>query len=265
MHNRYLAVGLTMFVISMLAISQPALSAQPFSKPTTDEQPDPALEKFLAEFDRKRDAFHDYRASFRQQKYNKLFDEFSEPATGTLTYKKPGRALWDYREPDEMAVLLLDKRVHVYIADLEQMEIYDFSDHRSGRGLFLGFDQSTDELIESYRIKLVEPDDRYPGTRCIELEPRTEDTAAYFTRLKLWMRETDFAVVRILIEGPEEGNLTEIELTDIRVNTNIPDSVFEIDIPPETTIIEHTADELQPRSVVDKALEQTQAHVDEQP
>jgi len=218
------------------------------------QQRDPELEKFLAEFDNKRRTFKDYRATFRQQKYNRLFNEFSEPATGMLRYKKPGRALWDYRSPDEMTVLLRDRRVHVYIADMNQMEVYDFSDRRSVRGLFLGFDQTSDDLRKSYKIALFEPGERRPDTRGVELVPRAKEIAAYFTRLKLWLRNADFAVVRIVIEGPAEGNLTSIDLTDIRINSNIPDSVFEINIPPDTTVIEHTAEELQPMSTIDDGI-----------
>jgi len=230
-----------------------------FAQDDTDcgvtQHPDPELEKFLAEFDDKRTTLEDYRATFRQRKYNRLFNEFSEPATGELSYKRPGRVQWDYRSPDEMTVLLRDRRVYLYIADMNQMEVYDFRDRQSLRGLFLGFDQTTDELRATYRITLLGPDDRRPGTRGVELEPRATDIAAYFTRVKLWLRNTDFAVVRILIEGPEKGNLTTIDLTDIRINTAIPDSTFEINVPPDTTVIEHTADELQPVTMVDDAPE----------
>ncbi len=247
MRSRQLAVS-AIAILPILIANAPLAdrSDQPPSEPAVQDQTDPELERFLAEFDAKRKSFEDYRATFRQQKYNRLFDEFSEPATGVLSYKRPGRALWEYRTPDKMTVLLRDQRVHMYIADLEQMEIYDFRDRRSARALFLGFDQTPDELRESYRITLFDPKENLPKTYGVQLEPRSEEMARYFTRVKLWLRATDFAAVRVLIEGPEEGNVTAIEFTDIHVNTGIPDSTFDLNLPPGTTIVEHSADELQP-------------------
>jgi len=251
---------LTILLIGVPCHAQP--DTQP-AEPATEQQISADLDKFLAEFDVKRRAFHDYQATFTQIKFNEMFNEFSEPATGTLSYRKPGRALWNYRSPDKMTVLLREQRVHVYIADMEQMEIYDLRDRKSAQALFLGFDQTPAELRQAYHITLLEPDEKLPETYSVQLEPREQEMATYFTSIKLWLRKTDFAVVRIRIEGPEEGNLTTIDLTDVSVNTGIPDSTFEINVPPETTIIEHTADELQPATVPNNVPQQPQINADE--
>ena len=263
MRSRYLLACVVALAIPLIGASRYAGCATQSPDPAIEQHISAELDKFLAEFDAKRKLFQDYRATFSQIKFNRLFNEFSEPATGTLSYKKPGRALWDYRSPDKMTVLLRERRVHMYIADMEQMDIYDFRDQRSVQGLFLGFDQTPAELREAYHITLLEPDEKLPDTYTVQLEPRENEMTAYFTNIKLWLRQTDFAVVRILIEGPNEGNLTTIDLTDIRVNTSIPDSLFEINVPPETTIIEHTADELQPATIPNDVPQEPQINADE--
>jgi len=263
MRSRSPLAGFTVLAILLIGAQRHAQPDMQPAEPATEQQISAELDKFLAEFDVKRKSFQDYRATFTQLKFNQLFNEFSEPAAGILSYKKPGRALWDYRSPDKMTVLLREQRVHVYIADMEQMEIYDFRDRQSAQGLFLGFDQTPAELRQAYHITLLEPDEKLPDTYTVRLEPREEETAAYFTSIKLWLRKTDFAVVRIRIEGPEEGNLTTIDLTDIRINTGIPDSTFQINVPPETTIIEHTADQLQPATVPDNIPQEQQINADE--
>ena len=256
MHSRLLLSCTAVLAVLLIGVSRYAMCAAQLPEPASAHQITVELDEFLAEFDEKRKLFQDYRATFIQIKYNQLFNEFSEPASGTLIYKKPGRALWDYRSPDKMTVLLRDRRVHMYIADMEQMDIYDFQDQRSVQGLFLGFDQTPAELREAYHITLLEPDKKLTGTHTVQLVPREKEMAAYFTNIKLWLRKTDFAVVRILIEGPDEGNLTTIDLTDITVNTGVPDSTFEINVTPETTIIEHTANELQSTTIPDNVPQQ---------
>ena len=263
MRSRSLLTGFTVLTILLIGVPHHARSETKPAEPATEHQVSAELDKFLAEFDVKRNSFQDYQATFTQLKFNRLFNEFSEPAAGTLSYKKPSRALWDYRSPDKMTVLLRDQRVHMYIADMEQMEIYDFRDQQPAQGLFLGFDQTPAELREAYHIALLKPDEKLPDTYTVQLEPRENEMAAYFTSIKLWLRKTDFAVVRILIEGPEEGNLTTIDLTDISINTGIPDSTFEINVPPETAIIEHPADELQPTIIPNDVPQEPQINADE--
>lgn len=216
-------------------------------------QNDPDIDKFLKEFDAKRTFLNDYTAVFRQIKFNRLFNEYSEPATGTLTYKRPGRIVWRYEKPDEMTVLLRNRRVHMYIADMAQMDVYDFRDERSMKALFLGFDQTAADLKKSYDIDLVDPGDERSDTWAVKLKPHDKKLAAYFQRVNLWLRKKDFAVTKIAIEGPGgNGNLTEIRLTDIKTNKNVPDKTFDLEVPPETSIIEHTPDELKSPTIRDE-------------
>jgi outer membrane lipoprotein-sorting protein len=198
---------------------------------------DKALDKFLEEFVAKREKLLDYSARFTQTKTSTLFDE-EETSNGRVFYLRPARILWDYRSPDAMQLLVKDRVLSIYIKELEQLEIHDFTREKQMRGLFLGFDESPKELKELYNIALVDPGEGEKG-KCVKLVPKTEELQSYFTSVQLWLRPEDFAIYRILITDPEEEGQTSIRLDNIRVNRKIRESVFELQVPEGTDIIEY--------------------------
>ena len=199
----------------------------------TDEE----LDRFLEEFVAKREKLRDYSARFTQIKVSSLFDE-EETSRGRVYYLRPGRILWDYRSPDAMKLLVKDRVLSIYIEELEQLEIHDFTREKKMRGLFLGFDESSEELKELYDITIVDPGEGEKGT-CIKLVPKTEELLSYFASVQLRLRRHDFAIHKILIIDPEEEGQTSIALSSIRVNRGVRASVFEIEVPEGTEIIKY--------------------------
>jgi outer membrane lipoprotein carrier protein len=219
-----------MFVCAMACfVCESAVAAEDAAK--TDDK----VEAFLEEFVAKREKLDDYSARFTQTKVSTLFDE-KEVSEGRVYYLRPGKILWDYRSPDVMKVLVQGRVLSIYIEELEQLEIYDFTREKKMRGLFLGFDESPDELKEMYDIALVDPGKGDSGT-CVQLVPKTEDMRGYFASVKIWLRPKDFAIYRILIIDPEEEGHTEIELSRISVNRGVRTDVFEIEVPEGTEVI----------------------------
>jgi len=196
---------------------------------------DDKVEAFLKEFVAKREKLDDYSARFTQTKVSTLFDE-KEVSKGRVYYLRPGRIMWDYRSPDVMKVLVKGRVLSIYIEELEQLEIYDFTKEKKMRGLFLGFDESPDELKEMYEITLVDSG-RGESGKCVELVPKTEDLLIYFTSVKIWLRSEDFAIYRILIVDPEEEGYTGIELSRISVNRGVGAELFDIQVPEGTEIV----------------------------
>ena len=234
---------MSLFVITVAAAADEAAE--------TDDK----VEAFLKEFVTKREQLEDYSARFTQTKVSTLFDE-KEISRGRVYYLRPGRILWDYRSPDVMKVLVEGRVLSIYIEELEQLEIYDFTKEKKMRGLFLGFDESPDELKEMYDIALVDPGKGDSGT-CVELVPKTEDLLSYFASVKIWLRTKDFAIYRILIVDPEEEGRTQIELGRISVNRGVRADVFAIDVPEGTEVIR--------QPIGDEELEETTLSPDRTP
>lgn len=211
---------------------------------TGEEQKAPPASKvdaFLEEFASKRDTLGDYRAEFKQIKKNALFDDI-HLSRGEVYYLKPRRILWDYLTPDPMKLIVQAQKVYMYIEELEQLEIYDYSEQKEARGLFLGFDESTEELRKLYDISLFEAE-QGEDVRGVILAPKTDDLRQYFTDVRLWLRGKDFAIEKIVIEGPEEGDATTMYLERIETNSGLKPKRFELDLPEGTEIIAHHPEE----------------------
>ncbi len=234
MHTRVTRVHAG-FIMSLICISAMALA--------NGSSADDNVDAFLNEFVTKREKMQDYSANFKQTKVSTLFDE-TEVSTGRVYYQRPGKILWDYRSPDVVKVLVNERVLSIYIEELEQLEIYDFTREKKLRGLFLGFDESPQELKELYTISL--PDSQDSRKRvCVKLIPKTDDLRAYFQSVTIWMRSNDFAIDKILIVDPEEEGTTLIELSGIRVNRGVRPDLFTIEVPEGTEIIRQQVGEEQ--------------------
>ena len=234
-------------VVLLLALTACAVDGEQKTPPVCEmegEQSLPHVSKvdaFLKEFSSKRDTLGDYRAEFKQIKKNALFDDI-HLSRGKVYYLKPRRILWDYLTPDPMKLLVQAQKVYMYIEELEQLEIYDYSEQKEARGLFLGFDESTEELRKLYDISLFEPEEG-EDVRGVILAPKTDDLRQYFTDVRLWLRGKDFAIEKIVIEGPEEGDATTMYLERIETNSGLKPKRFELDLPEGTEIIVHHPEE----------------------
>ena len=240
MHTRVVRARVC-FIVSLVFASVIA--------PALELGADDEVDAFLKEFVAKRERMQDYSANFKQTKVSTLFDE-TEVSTGRVYYKRPGKILWDYRSPDVMKVLVKERVLSIYIEELEQLEIYDFTKEKKLRGLFLGFDESPEELKELYDISLLESENDHRGA-CVKLEPKTEDLRAYFDSVTIWLRQKDFAIYKILIVDPkvypedEAQDTTLIELGGIKVNRGVREDLFTIEVPEGTEIIRQPVGEEQ--------------------
>ena len=101
---------------------------------------------------------------------------------------------------------------------------------------------STEELRKLYDISLFEPEEG-EDVRGVILAPKTDDLRQYFTDVRLWLRGKDFAIEKIVIEGPEEGDATTMYLERIETNSGLKPKRFELDLPEGTEIIVHHPEE----------------------
>jgi outer membrane lipoprotein carrier protein len=68
------------------------------------------------------DNFQSMRAEFRQEVINRDL-ELIERASGTVVLQKPGRFVWNYKQPYERVIMADGQKVWLYEADLEQVTV----------------------------------------------------------------------------------------------------------------------------------------------
>ena len=170
------------------------------------------------------DAFLDevtaLQADFEQEQWS-ADGALLDSASGTLSLSRPSRFRWHYRQPYEQIVVADGKNLWIYDVELEQVTVAPFDDSvASSPAMLLSGDRSVRDgfsVVDSFSRD---------GLDWVQLVPNLEGT--------------DFRSVVIGFEGSSPrrlelvnslNQLTLIELSDVAVNPELDDDVFEFDPP----------------------------------
>jgi len=152
---------------------------------------------------------------------------------GKFTFKKPDLMKWEYQEPEEKVFLYKQGIFLFYIPEDNQLIKSSLDD----------------ENHESEILSLLSGRKSLQDHYLIEFSPfPTENTQAY--QLKLTPREEDeYSFILLEIDGKSwlirkaiffdwAGNKTEFRFGHIKTNVKVPQSFFELKVPPDVEIIE---------------------------
>jgi outer membrane lipoprotein carrier protein len=165
-------------------------------------------------------------AEFDQQTWS-ADDRLLEEAEGHFALKRPKRFLWSYERPIEQSVIADGKDLWMYDVELAQATraALDESADASAAMLLSG---STD-VSESFDV--VETFAR-DGLEWVRLQPKLEGADIRSVLIGLDGRSP----ARLeIIDGLEQ--VTRIEFSDIVINPELSDSVFEFEPPPGVDVI----------------------------
>jgi len=174
------------------------------------------LQRFL-------DEAHTLQAQFDQELWD-AGDRLVETASGAVSLKRPNRFLWSYREPIEQLVVADGERLWIYDVELAQASVTLLDEAAAASpAMLLSGDQTVRdgfEVLESFVADDVS---------WVKLVPRLEGTD--FRSVSIGFREE--ALVRLeLIDGLDQR--TVIEFTEVDLNPELSDELFEF-VPPEHT------------------------------
>ncbi len=172
------------------------------------------VRKVQAVYERTRDL----TATF-QQTYTYAGFGRKQVSSGVLQVKKPGMMRWEYRKPALKTVVVKGSRLVQYEPGENQAYVDDHFDS-SGMSAALAFLLGKGDLAKEFEVSLGEKG-------ALVLRPRVEDPRV--DRIEL-VTDADgqISVTRVL-DGA--GNVNEIQLQDVRRNTGLPDSAFDLKLP----------------------------------
>ena len=146
-----------------------------------------------------------------------------QQAEGSLTVKRPRRFHWLTEQPYEHLVVTDGKELWLYDIDLEQITRQAFSaDLDKAPALLLSGE--VDEISKQYKVAVTEAADK---TLTFTLTPNEPDNL--FKQLTISFNNRQLLGMK-LKDSFEQ--LTVIEFSDLKLNADIPDSLFEF-IPPD--------------------------------
>lgn len=194
-----------------------------------------SLDSILSDIQQSYDAVRDFKASFVQESSVKSWNAMRvQKAEGMVYFKKEGKMHWDYQRPTPQQIISDGKKLWFYEPEDNQVTIADV-----GAGLHSQISadllNGKANLKRDFLVQLVaskEEEDK--GRLVLELTPRV--TQSNFNRVVLKVDKKTFLIYQTEVYDLFD-NLTRIEFSQMKINTNLPDTWFVFVPPPGVEVL----------------------------
>lgn len=201
----------------------------------------PSLEQILARMDEAGQRLKGMTATLEQKKWTEILGEYDAGERGTFSFLREGDKVMlrkDIQSPTVNSLVIRDGLVTFYQPSLKQAQEYRLGQHGDkAEFLLLGFGSNREALKEAYAIAYLGEEKLGDlVTHKLELKPKSEKVAAFFTRILLWVDPARWIPVRQLLEEPT-GDHLRIDFSEIQINPKLSRSNFDIKLPREVRVI----------------------------
>jgi outer membrane lipoprotein carrier protein len=146
---------------------------------------------------------------------------------GLLWLKRPGRMLWEYRQPEKKTFVADGKSFYFYIPAERQVIIRKQAGEKSIPALLLS---GQSDLVSEFAVTL---ESAPAGLQRLKLVPRKAD--AEVESVLVDVDATDR--IRAIAVTDTQGNHTRFEFDEIRENLGLKDRLFQFRIPPGVEVV----------------------------
>ncbi len=177
------------------------------------QTPEQQLKAFLA-------ATQSLTADFKQVS----FDQYGNPAQtsyGVFFLMRPGNFRWNYQKPFVQEIISHKGKVWFYDADLEQVTIKKVDDSLGVSPALLLSGEIN--LEENFKLEQQGIDE---GLKWIKLSPKKEESG--FKTILIGMSDGKLAGMEL---SDNFGQLTRIYFTNLRLNPELSENVFQFAVP----------------------------------
>ena len=195
------------------------------------------LDTVLAKMDAAAAKFESMQADITRLKYMALLEEESTESGEIFVRKEKSDKVTmviNFKEPYVQHVSVSGNKVELYKPRIAQVEEYDITKHRDSfqQAFLLGFGTSADYLRKNYDLRLL-GDDEVAGQTTVKLEliPKSEDARKRFPKLELWISTETWQTVQQRPYQTGGHDYRVFTYTNIKLNPQLPDKVFKLDIP----------------------------------
>ena len=175
----------------------------------------------------------DFEATFTQRLVHRIVHETVEEG-GTVSFKRPGRMRWEYRNPEKL--LVTDGSMsYFYVPEDRQVIVSQTPSGAMGPNPDspLAVIMGETRLSDAFEVTSSESD-AVVGGQVLKLLPRRPQED--FEEAELEVRPSDGQVRRVSLLD-EQGNRTDFFFEDIRENIGLPDYLFRFEVPPGVDVL----------------------------
>jgi len=198
-----------------LALSAPPTAA---AAPAPPGDPQALVRKVQAFYEHTRDLTARFRQIYTYAGFGRR-----QVSSGVLQVKKPGMMRWEYQSPTPKTVAVKGNRLVQYEPGENQAYVDEHFD-ASGMSAALAFLLGKGDLEKEFQVST-------GSTGTLLLRPRQPDPRVDTIELAVGP-DGEISTTRV-VDGA--GNVNEIQLEDVRRNTGIQDSAFEVKLPEGVT------------------------------
>jgi outer membrane lipoprotein carrier protein len=179
------------------------------------------------------DGITDIQARFEQQYFNKSLNQVRK-AEGKAYFKKPGRMRWEYNKPVRQEIISDGSTIWHYQPDDNQVIVGEISKTIQAK-ISTAFLTGEGDLRRDFRV-LSPQGESQREDRLYLLELAPVEPQADFQRLVLRVDPKRYLIVQTDIYDAFD-NVNQIRFSGIKVDRNLPDSLFTFTIPPGTQVL----------------------------
>lgn len=155
----------------------------------------------------------------------------SRSSAGVVKLLRPGRFIWQYKEPFEQIILADGERLWIHDIDLEQVTVKVIDEALGSAPIMLLSERQ--KLDAGFEIVEQEsPEGLDQSLDWIELKPRVQDTEFISVMLGL-----DDKSIRQMVLQDQFSQQTVIKLDDVRLNDGVDPAEFRFEIPDGVDVI----------------------------
>lgn len=190
----------------------------------------------LARMDRAAGEFRSLSATMKRVHFTAVLDE-TEQMDGVVRLKRvKGSTIGviEFQQPETRTVYIRGKSVEIFYPKANTVEIYDASKYTSNMDqiILLGFGTSSAELKKSYDFADGGPQ-KINGvdTTRLDLTPKSPEMKKLITKIEMWFAEGQSNPTRVKFSEPSR-NYEQVDYSHNETNPPLPDSAFELKLPP---------------------------------
>ncbi len=189
---------------------------------------DLALTQVITNIQERYEHTHDLEAAFTQEATIKSINQ-TVTETGVVYFKKPQRMLWDYQTPSQKKLVINPEKAWLYVPEDNLVYLQDAKNILSSK-MTVRFMIGMGKLQEDFQISFADPhqvDEN--GYYHLCLLPRSKELG--IDKLFMKVHKDTFFIINFSFTDMY-GNTTKLTFSDMKTNTNLPDSIFTFTPPP---------------------------------
>jgi outer membrane lipoprotein-sorting protein len=173
--------------------------------------------------------------TIRQERRTALIERPLTSA-GTMAYRRdPGRLVFRLTEPRASEIHMDRGAYQVYRPDEKRLERIEFEDDALTGQLLALFDPKPETVGKRFAMKRVDGPD---GLIELRFDPVDEQVKRRVASISLTLGEAD-ATIRRIRYVQADGDAVSFDLSDVRLNPELPPSTFDLKVPEGTRVLTH--------------------------